>query len=340
MDQSTRMTADAAAPLARSAMLKGFRRHAESLGLDADALAAAAGVDLAALTDPDLRVPAQAMGAMYEMAAASSGAVDFALRVVARRRMSNIGLVALVAREEPTLRQALRTFQRYLWLQNEALSLAFEEIEGGVLLRIISQVPLRRQTTELFVGMTVVVIRDLVGGHWAPREIYLPHAPAEGVDRYRQVLGVVPQFDHDVIGVLIDRADMDLSIPRADPSFVTQLRRQLEEATLARRSGFVASVRNLIETRLSEGDCDIDRIADLLGFSRRSLQRQLSGHGTSFSEILDQTRRSRAVSLLLESERGMERVADLLGFSSAGSFNQWFRQRFGCAPTSFRARAR
>jgi AraC-like DNA-binding protein len=331
------VSAEASAILARSAMLRGFKEEAAAQGLDAVALAVEAGVDPAALVNPDLHVPAAAMAALYELAAERAGADDFALRVVARRRISNLGVVALLAREAPDLRQALRSVQRYLWVQNEAFDVSFEEFEAGVLIRGVPHIPLRKQVVDLSIGMLLVVVRHLIGGLWNPREIYLPYSAPASLARYYEVFRVRPHFDQDLAGVVIAKGDLDLRIPGADPDFVVQVRQHLEEATLNRRSGFIAGVRTLISQQLPHGDCDVDRIAAMLGLSRRSFQRQLAEHGSSFTALVDETRKFLVVPLLIDSGRSIQRVSDLLGFAKASSFNDWFKQRFGCSPTSYRA---
>jgi AraC-like DNA-binding protein len=326
-----------ALPLGRSAMLRGFKHEAEALGLDAAALAAAAGVELAALGSPDVHVPVQGMLAMYEMAAERSGQPDFALRVVGRRRLSNLGLVAMLVREERTLGQALRTLQRYFWVQNEAVELVFEEMEDGLLLQAVPVLPPSRQGVDLLLGVVIGAVRGLVGESWQPLEVFVAHAAPRSLESYQRTFRVIPRFEQDLIGILVARADLETPIPGADPDIASQLRRQLEEATRTRRSGFVAGVRSLIETRLAKGDCDIDRIAGVLGMSRRSLQRLLAQQDTSFSALQEEARRLLVGPLLLDSARSIERVAGLLGFASSGSFSQWFRQRFHSSPSAFRA---
>jgi len=324
--------------LGRSAMLRGFRQQAEAAGLNPFELAAEVGLEPSALTNPDLHVPVRAMADMFELAAERGRTPDFALRVVAQRKISNLGLIALLAREEPTLRQALRSLQRYLWLHNEGLDMIMEEVDGGVLVRAHLYVPARRQTVDLFIGMLLVFIRQLIGGQWRPREIYLPYAAPERLQPYFEVFGVTPQFGHDEGGVLIDAEDLDTRLPNADPDMVTQLRRQLETATRTRKTGFVAGVRSLIETRLASGEHGIGRIAALLGLSSRSFQRRLAEHGVSYSALLEETRRASVKALLSERERSIERVSHLLGFGAPSSFNQWFKQRYGCTPSAYRAR--
>jgi len=260
-------------------MLRGFVEQAEALRLDPVALARTVGIDPAALTHPDLQVPVTAMTALYDLAAARSRADDFALRVVAGRRISNLGVIALLARESSTVREALTSIQRYLWVQNEGIGLSMDTPQEGVLLRIHPQVAFRKQAVDLSLGMLVVSLRYLIGDSWRPRAVFVTYAQPEQLGAYQQVFGGQPRFDQDLVGLLISQAEFETRLPGADPDFVFQLRRQLEQATRNRAADFVASVRALIAQRLAEGGCDLDQLAAALALSRRSFQRKLSGHG-------------------------------------------------------------
>ncbi len=107
-------------PLTRSASLTGYADLARSLGLDPLRLAAEQGLPPACLVDPDLRIPADAVGRLLERSARQSGSLDFGLRLAETRSLSNLGAVGFVVREQATLRQALGVMVNYSWAHTEA----------------------------------------------------------------------------------------------------------------------------------------------------------------------------------------------------------------------------
>ena len=323
--------------LGRSAGLTGYLDLAREVGVDAYKLAAAAGVPAAALTDPDLKVSSIGMNRMYEEAAERSGVEDFALRIAEKRRLSNLGLIGLLVREQPTLRQALRTIAQYVWLQNEAYSVHLEETEDVAILRFAMAVPVGRQISDLVIGAGLGIMRALLGDTWRPLDVCFVHAAPAKVDTYRRVFGRLPLFEQDFLGVIIKRSDMDAPIASADPAMASQVSRYLEQAAAQRGTALSDKVRELIMLLLPTGDCTVERIAQRLRMDRRTLHRRLAAEGTSFSEVLDLTRRSHAESLLTNSERSLQGVSDLLGFSSLSAFAHWFRRRFKCTASHYRA---
>ena len=154
--------------LGRSAGLTGYLELCRELGLDAYQFVAAVGLPAAVLTDPDLRVSVELMGRMYEMAAEQSGVEDFALRVAENRRISNMGAVGLVIREQPTLRKALAAYARFQWLQNDAYSIVTQEFGDQAILRINGPPWQGRQGQELAVATAFRTVKGILGESWKP----------------------------------------------------------------------------------------------------------------------------------------------------------------------------
>lgn len=84
----------------------------------------------------------------------------------------------------------------------------------------------------------------------------------------------------------------------------------------------------------------IDRVADELHMSARTLKRKLNGVGTSYQKIKDSERFRKAINLLEVTEHSMERVAEELGYSNASNFNKAFKSWAEQTPSEYRQRLR
>lgn len=324
--------------LARAAGLTGFVEVALTVGIDPYRVAADAGVPAAAFSDPDMKVAARAISQMYDLAAERSGAADFGLRIVETRRLSNLGPIALVIREQPTVRKALAQLARYIWLQNEAYSVTLEESGDIAVLRMNAPAWVGRQSSEISVGVALRVLRELLGEVWRPQEILLPHAQPPYIGAYRRVYGTTPTFNQDMLGLVIARADLERPISSADPALARQMVRYLEQIAASRGSSFSDKVSEIILMLLPNGDCTVDRVAQRLAMDRRTLHRRLAAESETFSSLLNKARRDTAEALLTRSERPFQNVAELVGFSSLSAFAHWFRRQFGCTASAYRAR--
>src|SRR5580693_8121580 len=123
--------------LSRSAALTDYADLARSVGLDPYRILDAVGVARRALIDPDMMIPANAVGRILETSARRSGVEDFGLRLAEKRRLSNLGLVGLIAREQASVRRAVEVLGQYIWMQNDALSAVLEDAGDLVILRTL-----------------------------------------------------------------------------------------------------------------------------------------------------------------------------------------------------------
>jgi AraC-like DNA-binding protein len=325
--------------LTRSASLTGYADLCRTLGLDPYRLAAQAGAPAAALTDPDLKLPAAAVGRMLELAARRAGVDDFGVRLAETRRLSNMGAVALVAREQPSLRGALEVMAQYQWLQNEALALTLDEagdVAIASLRLVVAGGQTARQAMELSCGVLCRNIRALMGERWRPQAVLFRHGPPASLAIHRRVFGVAPQFGQDLDGLVLARAELAAPLAAADPAMARQAERLVRQLAQARSRSASDRVSELIVLLLPTGGCTADRVARHLGCDRRTLHRRLAAEGASFTGLLAARRHDLVRSLLADPRRSMAQVADLAGFASPSSFSHWARRTFGAAPRAVR----
>lgn len=111
-------------------------------------------------------------------------------------------------------------------------------------------------------------------------------------------------------------------------------RRERRLKQLQGQPNWLESVEILIPSLSRRGEAHIDRCADLLAVSPRSLQRHIRAEGSTFRDILDQSRRKLARNYL---SRGYsnEATASLLGYRQAAQFYRAFREWFGCSPSEY-----
>ena len=317
-------------PLTRSASLTGYADLARSLGLDPVRLAAEVGLPAPSLVDPDLRVPASAVGRLLERSARRAGALDFGLRLAETRNLSNLGVVGLAAREQPTLRAALETFVRYMWAHNQALTLTMEDLDGVTLVRERMAGPgaqAARQANELVMGVLVRAIRRLTGSSWRPRAVYFAHARPDDVRAHLRVLGVQPHFSQDFNGLAIATSDLDRPVPDADPDAGRRLQRYVELEAATAGAGPAIVARDLAVALLPTGGASIERVAALMGLSRRTLHRRLADAGTTFERLLDEARAELAA-VYASAGRPWTEIAGLVGYSSLSALSR-ARRRWG-----------
>lgn len=330
------------AALVRSAALTHFAELAAACGLDPRALVAGVGLQPRCLTDPDLKIPAHLVGRLLETAAVQAHEPAFGLRLAESRRLSNLGPLALLVRDEPTLRRALEALMLHIHVHNEAVAVHVAEHAGLVVIRTELSAdgggPLR-QATELVVGVTFRVLQVFMGAGWRPRLVCFTHPAPPSLAVHRRVLGPAVEFGHEFNGIVCNAADLDAPNPGADP-VLARYSRKLLAPTLARSKRFGDRVRQLIVLLLPRGLCRVEVVAQHLGVDRRTVHRQLAAEGTSFSALLVTVRRELAARYVEGTDQPLTDVSARLGFSAPSAFSRWHAASLGASPARRRAAAR
>ncbi|MET0703607.1 MAG: AraC family transcriptional regulator ligand-binding domain-containing protein [Mycobacterium sp.] len=112
--------------------------------------------------------------------------------------------------------------------------------------------------------------------------------------------------------------------------FEPELRRRL--ADLETPATTAARVRAALLEALPSGLASMDTIARKLAVSRRTLQRRIEAEGTTYQQILDNTRTDLARHYLENTAVSVGEIAFLLGFSEPNSFYRAFRVWTGTTP--------
>lgn len=315
--------------LMRSASLAHYADMARSVGLAPLDMLAAVGLPRSCLDTTELRIPAASVMRLMELSGEQSGEQAFGLRLSVTRRLSSFGVVGMLARDEPTLRQVMDTLTRYLYLHNESLTTHIHE-SGGV--AVIEQVFLPsvsagRQSVELTLGALYHTLCLALGPGWKPRSVSFMHPPPASLSWHRSILGGNLLFSQDYNGIALAASDMDAPLHAADPVMRQQVHQLMGEDLGNPKLADHDEVAQLIMALLPTGRCSADQVAMHLGVDRRTVHRRLTAQGTSFTQLLDAIRQEQAQRLLGYGDRKLSDIAPLLGFSSLSAFSRWRRAK-------------
>lgn len=317
--------------LIRSASLTNFTEIAQKCGLDPLALVRAVGLPAKCLSDPDLKLDTHMVVRLLEMAARDAREPAFGLRMGESRRLSNLGPLGLLLRDEPTLRHALDAIVRHIRVHNEALVIQIEEADSLVLIREEFAMPLtesRRQAVELAMAVTYRTLSLFMGATWRPRLVCFEHTAPVNRGTHRRVFGDQVAFNHEFNGLLCSHSDLDQPNPSADP-VMARYAQELIDSKAVDAPSFTHQVQQLILLLLPLGQCTADVVAQHLGCDRRTITRRLAAEKAGFHQLVDDHRRRIVGQYLKEKSRPLAQVSSLLGFSAPSAFSRWYRDQFG-----------
>lgn len=317
---------------------QGWPQVIHALGLDLAAVLRDAGLPPHAFEAIDLRVTPVQYAALWTSLERATDPERLPLQVVQHFAVSTFDPALLACLSAESLNEGLERIAR------------FKRLVGPVLFRV------SRRTLETEISLAGVgnlspplgiVLAELAflarfsrigtGREVVPVQVRLRQRP-RSIDAYAAFFGVVPVTGSD--DAIVFRADDGLS------KFVTSSRSAwaFYEAPLENRLRGLDTDQTLVErARLAVTDllpsarCTADALARKLLLSKRSLQRGLAQHGTSFQSIVARTREELARHLLTQSRSNLDNIAFVLGYRDAQSFARAFRSWTGLTPSAFRA---
>jgi AraC-like DNA-binding protein len=329
-------------PQIRSAALEGYREICAALGLDPIAMMRAEGLDPTCLNDPDRRVAVDSLFRLFERTAQVANAPDLGLRLAAARPFSILGPLSLAARDEPTVRGAFQVMIRYLHVHNEGVHIRLSEAEGMATVDFIlthgkpMAVPVSSETA---VAVAAKILKAFLGGSWTPLRVLFEHDAPKDIRPHRKFFGCPVKFTQSGTALHMRSADLDLANRMSDAGLAPYGRRYLKELVERADVTLADRVRHLIRLEISSGRCSVERVAQSLGVTRRTLHRQLADQQTTYSELFTSVREELALRYVVHTQRSLHEIAEVLGYSELSAFSRWYKKQFGVCPSASREHA-
>jgi AraC-like DNA-binding protein len=299
-----------------------------------------AGLPGTCLDDPKTLVPTAALWRFRELAAIRTGLPNLALTVMAPLELPKLGAVGRALLRAPTLLGMIHDFQRIARAESSTAVFDLIPLESGDVffsLRLsLRKLPGEWQA-ELYLLMWMLKIVWLVETTWSPEEIWFTVAATP--DRLREIESITtrPRFNRPCTGFPIP-ARM-LALPRASRES-SRRRPDIDEEILWSTSpsdSVAGAIKQMIRAYAGDRWLTLAQATDVLCTNPRTMQRQLSAEGKTFSGILEETRAELAGKLLEDTDASLSEIADRLGYSNLSNFNRAFRRWSVVSPREFRA---
>lgn len=324
--------------LVRASALQGIRSTLAELGGDADAVLLRTGL-ADAPDDPDSWISYRSFLLTLEEAARTTNCPHFGLLLSRHQDIGILGAVGFVTREAPDLRSALRAMSQHMAHHNQGAALSFKVeqkvAQWSFTCKLEGFAPMWQQS-DLVAGIGVNLIRLLTNPTWAPKAVYFPHAPPQDMRPYRGLFDCPMFFNWDSMTMTFDASLLDNPIRASNPQLHQLLDQHLRDLEQHFGDDYCGQIKHLITQALATGDCSIERVAGFLAVNKRTLQRQLKEHHTSYKNLLEEVRFDMARRYLRESSGSLTTLADMLCYSELSVFSNAFRLHHGMSPRAWK----
>ncbi|MEG0445917.1 MAG: AraC family transcriptional regulator [Comamonas sp.] len=325
--------------LVRTVTLNGFLSVCNMHGLRARELLRTVGLDAGSLVDAERHVSAETLCRLLELAAEESGCSAFGVQMAEARQSLDFGILGNLMRHKPSLREMWQSAIHYRQLLNAALALSLEPAGDFSILRfemlVNSQVP-QKQACELVVAVGVRACQAVLGDGWSPHSVSFMHTAPSELYLHKKFFGCPLSFNSEFNGLLLRNSDLNAPNPAADPELVRYAESVAMPLRASGENPVLQEVRKNIYLLMPLEQAKIERVAEQMHLSTRTLQRHLDQSGTSFSELLENVRKNLVLRYLNNQRYSIGQVASLTGYTRQASFTRWFQLNFGMSPRQWR----
>lgn len=346
----------------RGTALSGYPELVGELGGDPAALLAAAGVPAGAVGTHEVFVPYRAVILAIETAASATGTPDFGRRLALRQDIGIFGPLGVAARTAATVGGGFAIVERFMSAYSPAISarvIPGARAGGSARLDVgegklgpphesdesfyafevlIERSPPHPQTTELSLGVSLVIMRMMFDAPYAPLSVHLPHDALTPTRDYLAYFGCRPYFAQPVAGFTFRTADLDRPLHRDDQAHQAMV--HYLRAMTAESPGVAASVRVMARQLLPTGTVSLELIAGELGLHPKALHRRLAAEQTTFAALVDGVRRDAADRYLRDTDISLSHLTRELGYAEQSVLSRSCQRWFGCSASTYRRAVR
>lgn len=325
----------------RASKLTGLPQIAAQHGAALERAMRDVGLDPAVLRTPEAVIDYADFCALLRHCAASWDLPDLGLRMIRYQQIDVLGPVSLLTRTERTVRAAITAMSENLVIHANAMEVLLDEVAGGDVAGFVASTragaPGCRENTELVMAQCKMVMEALCGAGTRYVEVAFTHAKGKSAPAVAAHFGCPIRYGAERNALSFERALLDRPVERCDVAFHALIKRYLKTARSEVEGGFVDDVGREVGRQMELGHCSLESVANSLRLPARSLQRRLQMEGTTFRELVDAWRRSRALSLVTDTRLPLSDVSAALGYSEQSVFTQAFRRWYGETPQRCRA---
>lgn len=315
-------------------------RTASARGAEVEDLLRDAGLTREALEDPDARLPAPTVMAIWNSLRERTGDPALQLAAPATLPFGAYRIIDYLVAASTTVGDGVCRFAQFFGLIADSLVLEITEgpDDRSVKLTTVDGGPVPPVYVDYVFAALVSRIRMRIRPSLDVRRVELRLPEPRVTAPYREVFRAPIRFGARDDRLSFSCEEWGAPTYSGDAALVALLEehaRILAQRTPRATAGFAEEVRRAIAGTLSKG-ASAQQVARALNLSVRSLQRRLDASDTTFRDLAEDVRVQLAEGYLANPGVSISEVAVLLGFSEQSAFNRAFRRWTGESPGRWR----
>lgn len=273
---------------------------------------------------------------LFEMAAKYFSEPDICVKLAERQTLSALGPAANSLRADANVREAIHTLHENLHLSAEAVRLELTTTDSIALWRVNWVEPAigaSPYAQDHALALMCIIMKALCGEQWKPRAVYLEHTELTNLSSFHRFFGAPIAFDNSFTGIAFDPICLNMTTRLNSQS---ESKRHSVLPIKITQPDLTQQIKSVIAVLIDNDDCCIEKVAEHLCMSKRTVQRRLHEDNTNFKDLVNYVRREQAVQLLQNAHYSLAEVGAMLGYSQLSAFSRSFKRWYGVSPQIWR----
>jgi AraC-like DNA-binding protein len=286
------------------------------------------------------RVTYDSQLALWELLMRTADDPGFPVFVGSRLQPRDHDIVGFAYMTRENLREALTQAMRYgsVWSDGSTWEILPGERDLTLSLEIDGADRLgARCLAECLLAEIVHFGRLLTGVEIRPIEVRFRHRAPRDTSAIEAFFKAPVRFGAPRNELFLEQSVLATPLLKADADLAAFFALRADDLLERHRAdGLARRLRTLLEGELGRALPTVETAAARLAMSPRTLRRRLHDEGTTFQDVLDETRCELAKRHLGDERIALGEVAFLLGFSEPSAFHRAFKRWTGQTPLSYR----
>jgi len=290
----------------------------------------------ALIQKPETVLPLTLAGELLARAAKETGCEHFGLMLGSLNGLEQLGPIAKMMAQQPTIGGALDQLIQFHHMTNRA-GLPFVRQDGEHAFfgftAMETNFPGFQHFHEGVMAIGFNIMRGISHAEWTPDAVYFSHRPPKDTLAHSRLFGAPCHFNSP-------RAEFKFSLSTLSAPNASMVADATSASDVAEVNmcalDWLEKARRVAHSLVASGNCGQDQIAAALGISVRTMNRRLEQAGVSYFEILDNARYSVSRKLIRETDMPLKEIAKALSYTDASSFSRAFRRWSGVSPEQWR----
>jgi len=325
----------------RAANFSGLAHVARQMGRDARGIVERHGMEPRVLTDPESLIATQQLADTLEYCSTVFDDSLFGFHIATTQDPEVFGCVTALCRAAPTVRAGIRCLIDYLPVVHapDCEVVLIEGRETAELTWLVNtDIGVNDQANYQAIMLNMKLLQSMGGPGFKPSWISLSTDPRPAdMPELERMLGCRVNARSPRNSIAFPVHALDKPVPSANRLLYRLLGGYLEQVRAAQSHSIIDRVDSYIRGSLASGNCTVERCAEKLGISVRTLQARLAAEGARFSELVESQREALAKALLAQRQVSLDEIAERLGYGEQTSFGRAFKRWTGMTPQQFRA---